>query len=216
MKADLPTLVSGYRNQWVPASCELQLIKRKGGIIRLIDIITLFREGSTLKPKQYLELRKEGDMMEKKIIKRVSVLLMVCMLMASTVVFAFAANVQDTEYYEKNVAAGSYRPTESRYKTNTSKVYVYPSYSPSSRTMVKTMCYDAGVVANKTNTPIGYAVLTSGTKYAISNFVYEQGDYTTGYGVNMWLRISPTASKGTLRGVWSPDWTGAGTGVVII
>ena len=138
--------------------------------------------------------------MEKKIFKRVSVLLMVCMLMASTVVSAFAANVQDTDYYEKNVTAGSERPTESRYKTNTSKVYVYPSYSPSTRTMVKTMCKDAGVITNKTNTSFGYAVLTSGTKYAISNFVYEQGDYTTGSGVNMWLRISPTAGKGTLPG----------------
>ena len=173
-------------------------------------------KGSTLKTKQYLELGREGDIMEKKIFKRVSVLLMVCMLMASTVVSAFAANVQDTDYYEKNVTAGSERPTESRYKTNTSKVYVYPSYSPSSRTMVKTMCKDAGVITNKTNTSFGYAVLTSGTKYAISNFVYEQGDYTTGSGVNMWLRISPTAGKGTLRGVWSPDWTGTGTGIVII
>lgn len=67
-----------------------------------------------MKTKQYLELGKEGDIMEKKIFKRVSVLLMVCMLMASTVVSAFAANVQDTDYYETNVTAGNERPTASR------------------------------------------------------------------------------------------------------
>lgn len=152
--------------------------------------------------------------MEKKIFKRVSVLLMVCMLMASMAVTAFA-DVRDQDYDTSySVTANYWARSPRRYKETTSKVYVAPESSPSSRTKFQTWCNVGGQEKNKTKNSNGYVVLNDGSKYAISNFVYEDGDYTTTLGVHMWLRMSPNYGKGLLKGVWSPDWTG--TGVVTI
>ena len=90
-----------------------------------------------------------------------------------------------------------------------------PSESPSLRTKVKTMCDVGGIITNKTKNSRGYVVLADDVKYAITNFVYEDGDYTTGYGVFMWLGMTPTYGSGTLGGVWSPDWTGNGTVTIV-
>ena len=154
--------------------------------------------------------------MNSNIIRRLSALLMVCVLMVSTAISASAANVTDTSYYKTNVSSGTWRATSARYKENNSKVYVYPSSSPSGKTKVKTVCYVGGVSTNKTKNSNGYVVLNSGSKYAITNYVYEDGDYTTGYGVKAWLNFTPTSGTGTLSGVWSPDWTGSGTGITIV
>ena len=153
-------------------------------------------------------------MMENKIVKRISSLLLVCMLMVSMVVTAFA-DVRDEKYDTSySVPANAWTSTERRYKENNSKVYVAPKYSPNARTKVKTMCNVGGIASNKTKNSNGYVMLTDGTKYAITNFVYEHGDYTTTRGVHMWLSMSPPYGRGMLRGVWSPDWSG--TGVVTI
>ncbi len=153
--------------------------------------------------------------MRKNILKRLSALLMVCMLMGSMAVSAFAANVTDTQYNRYNVTSGIWVNTSSRYKEDASKVYVYPSKSPSGKTTVKTYCHVGGVDTNKTYRTEG-VLLSSGSKYAITNYVYEDGDYTIGYGVKMWLRMTPSSGKGELKGVWSPDWTGYGTGITIV
>lgn len=154
-------------------------------------------------------------MMESKIIKRISTLLLACALMATTVVSAFAANIRDEDYTRYNVPANTWVNSPARYKENDSKVYVAPSESPSLRTKVKTMCDVGGIITNKTKNSRGYVVLADDVKYAITNFVYEDGDYTTGYGVFMWLGMTPTYGSGTLGGVWSPDWTGNGTVTIV-
>lgn len=153
-------------------------------------------------------------MMDNKSVKRISTLLLVCMLMASMVVTAFA-DVSDKKYDTPySIPANAWTSTERRYKENNSKVYVAPEYSPNARTKVKTMCNVGGIASNKTKNSNEYVMLTDGTKYAITNFVYEHGDYTTTRSVHMWLSMSPPYGRGMLRGVWSPDWSG--TGVVTI
>lgn len=153
--------------------------------------------------------------MRKNILKRLSALLMVCMLMGSMAVSAFAANVTDTQYNRYNVTSGIWVNTSSRYKEDASKVYVYPSKSPSGKTTVKTYCNVGGTATNKTYRTEG-VLLSNDSKYVITNYVYEDGDYTIGYGVKMWLRMTPSSGKGELKGVWSPDWTGYGTGITIV
>lgn len=152
--------------------------------------------------------------MEGKIAKRISTLLLTCMLMASMVITAFA-DVEDKPYDPNySVPSSTWASCVPRYKENNSKVYVAPEKSPSSRTKFRTMCKVGGITSNKTKNSAGYVVLANDSKYAITNFVYEDGDYTTTKGVNMWLSMSPTYGQGLLEGVWSPDWTG--TGVVTI
>lgn len=155
-------------------------------------------------------------MMEGKIIKRISTLLLVCALMATTVVSAFAANVKDKTYSPYVFTANTWRSSGEEFKEDNSKVYVVPSMSPSGKTKVKTMCNVGGIANNKTKNSVGYVVLANGSKYAITNFVYEDGDYTTGKGVNMWLSMTPTYGTGLLQGVWSPDWTGLGSNITIV
>lgn len=145
----------------------------------------------------------------------ISLLLTLC-LFCSIAVSAFAANVTDEVYYKDYVAVGDWGGSGGRYKENNSKVYVYPSSSPAGATKVTTCCYVATVATNKTNAAAGYVTLQDGQKYAITNWVYEHGDKTTGYGVNMWLGLSPVSRSGSLRGVWSPDWTGTGSGITIV
>lgn len=153
--------------------------------------------------------------MKKNILKRISTLLMACMLMGSMAISASAANTTDTRYYKEGVTAGTWISSLSRYKENSSKVYVYPSKSPCGKTRVKTYCRVGGVGTNKTYRTAG-VLLTSGSRYAITNYVYEDGDYTTGKGVAMWLKMCHSSGTGDLEGVWSPDWSGYGTGITIV
>lgn len=127
---------------------------------------------------------------------------------------AFAANVQDTSYYFTNSTTESWRVTNHRYKQDASKVYVYAYSSPSGKTLTHTDCYVGGSVANET--AAGNVYLRDNHKYAITNFVYERGDYTTNRGVEMFLDMKPNSGSGTLSGVWSPDWTGTGSKVTIV
>lgn len=128
---------------------------------------------------------------------------------------ASAANVTDYPYYKAGVTAGTWITTYAQYKENSSKVYVYPSKPANGRTWVKTYCRVGGVGTNKTNRTEG-VLLTSGSKYAITNYVYEDGDYTTGMGVETWLRMTPYSGTVAVKGVWSPDWSGVGTGITIV
>lgn len=148
--------------------------------------------------------------MSKKLISMLLVLLMaVCMLPTS----AFAENsYADTVYYKENLSAGEWGGTEARNKKTTSKVYVVPSYAPSSVTYVQTLCYVNGVATFKNVN--GRVSLTSGYKYGITNRIYEDGDQTAN-GVSMWLGVSPAYSAGNVNGVWSPDWTGNGSVTIV-
>lgn len=137
-----------------------------------------------------------------------------CVLMAAlsiNVASVSAANTTDKPY---EYTAGNnqfWHETTHYEKTDPSKVYVKPSKSPSGKTSVQTYCYDHG---NKTNkTQAGTVTLTSGKAYAITNYVFEQGDKTGNY-VYMWLRVKPTDKIGVTNGVWSPDWTGYNATVV--
>ena len=135
--------------------------------------------------------------------------------MGSMAISASAANTTDTRYYKADVTADTWISSLSRYKEDSSKVYVYPSKSPGGKTRVKTYCRVGGVGTNKTYRTAG-VLLSNNSRYVITNYVYEDGDYTTGKGVAMWLRMTPYSGTGTLEGVWSPDWTGYGTGITIV
>lgn len=124
---------------------------------------------------------------------------------------ASAANTVDKEYYNSYIAAGTWHTTNAYYKENTSKVYVYPQSSPTYYTCLQTWCYDGttGAYSNKTANTTVY--LPVDTKCVVSNYVYENGLYTSGCGVLMWLRMTPYSGTGSLYGYWSPDWSGSGT-----
>lgn len=167
------------------------------------------------KNKPYDVSKRGVSLMRKNTLKRISTLLMACMLMGSMAIPASAGNVSDTRYYKENVTAGTWISSLSRYKEDSSKVYVYPSKPVNGKTWVKTYCRVGGVGTNKTYRTAG-VLLTSGSEYVITNYVYEDGDYTTGKGVAMWLRMTPYSGTGNLEGVWSPDWSGHGTGITIV
>lgn len=122
-----------------------------------------------------------------------------------------AANTTDKGYSYYCVNA-SWHTTRSYEKTNTSKVYVKPSKSPSRRTDVQTYCNVGGRPTNKTS--VGTATLRNGRAYAITNGVYERGDRVSGY-VMTWLRMRGTSRTGTVSGVWSPDWSGRGDVTIV-
>lgn len=126
--------------------------------------------------------------------------------------FAEENPYQDSVYYNETALVGTFYGTGARYKTTTSKVYVAPAASPSDVTLVQTYCYINGSITGKNVN--GVASLTSGTKYGITNRIYEDGDKTGSY-VYMWLGVSPYNKSGTINGVWSPDWTGTGTVVIV-
>ncbi len=149
--------------------------------------------------------------MKKSILGTLICVMLICVMVASLSFSAFAvtdANVKDESYYMSYVSANSWAATGGRYKTNNSRVYVAPEKSPTGYTEAQTRCYVGGVTTNSTTAKAGYALLKDGKKYAISNTVFQSGDYTTNKGVWTWLRLTPNSGAGTLSGVWSPDWTG--------
>jgi hypothetical protein len=149
----------------------------------------------------------------KKILTIASIL---TLLLSICIVPAFAANITDVDYYATGTTAGTWVSSNTyRYKEDNSKVYVFPSATPGTATKVRTQVYVGGVATNKTANSNGYVVLQN-AKYAITNYCYEDGDYTTGYGVRTWLNLTPNSGSGTISGVWSADWSGTGTGVTIV
>lgn len=141
----------------------------------------------------------------------ISTFLLVMLLASAMCVSASAANTTDKEYYNSYISAGTWHTTNAYYKENSSKVYVYPKTSPTYYTRVQTWCYDktTGNASNKTGASTVY--LPKNTKCVITNYVYENGQYTTGYGVLMWLKMTPNSGTGSLYGYWSPDWSGSGS-----
>lgn len=135
------------------------------------------------------------------------------MIFSVCAVTASAANVTDEYYYKENLRPEEWGGTGARYKEDASKVYVRTDLSAGSIQKVSTLCYESGLIQNKTKA--GTVYLANNLKYAITNFVYEQGDYTTGNGVRMWLGVSPSA-YGNVSGWWSHDWIGTGTGIAIV
>lgn len=149
--------------------------------------------------------------MKKSILGTLICVMLICVMVVSLSFSAFAAtdaNVKDEPYYVSYVSVGSWVKTAGRYKTNNSRVYVAPEKSPTGYTKVQTRCYVGGVTTNSTTAKNGYVVLKDGSKYAISNTVFQSGDYTANDGVLTWLFLSPRSGAGILTGVWSPDWTG--------
>ncbi|MDR1300070.1 MAG: hypothetical protein LBJ84_07480, partial [Oscillospiraceae bacterium] len=127
----------------------------------------------------------------------------IAILVSISVTTAFAANITDVDYYVTGTTAGTWVSSNTyRYKEDNSKVYVFPSATPGTATKVRTQVYVGGIAANKTANPNGYVVLQN-AKYAITNYCYEDGDYTTGYGVRIWLNLTPNSGSGTISGVWS-------------
>lgn len=144
--------------------------------------------------------------MKKKLVAMFLVLVVtVCLL--PTAAFADYNPYLDEVYYKENQPAGQMGGTGGRNKTTTSKVYVVPSSSPSGVTLVQTVCYVGGSPTYKNVN--GTVSLYSGTKYGITNRVYEDGDKSGTY-VYMWLGVAPSNVSGSVSGVWSPDWTGSG------
>lgn len=149
---------------------------------------------------------------------RVVYLILALAAIASMLVLpAAAANTEDVYYYYTDVASGSWEYTNARYKTNSSKIYCYPTVAPASKTSVAAWCYSSasGQAINRTGTSSNLSTsisvtLTTGTKYAITNRVYEDGRQETN-GVMTWLYLSPVGGSGTLYGCWSPDSSGSYT-----
>jgi hypothetical protein len=154
----------------------------------------------------------------KKLTKVLSLMCILATMVSLLVLPASAVNDEDVYYYYLGVSAtGDWEYTNARFKVSTSKVYVYPITSPSSYTKCRTMCYSQTVnsdgtrdMINKTGTNRGASntttvILSSGQKYAITNYVYEDGYNYNSQGVMMWLNLLPTSSTGTLYGCWSPD-----------
>lgn len=125
----------------------------------------------------------------------------------------FAANTTDKPYGYTSITASTYHETSHYEKTNTSKVYVKPSQSPSGKTNVRTYCKQGGVARNKT--VAGTVTLSNNKAYGITNNVYEHGDRTSENWVMMWLNVKATSGAGKVAGVWSPDWSGT-TSVTIV
>ncbi len=138
-----------------------------------------------------------------KLKKFVSVSLAAALLACSLTVSA-SANTVDRDYAFYDIAASSWVSTGTAKKDTVSEVYAAPTDSPNGTTLVKTYCNVGGSAADKTT--YGTAYLTNGYKYAINNYVYEDGDKYNGQ-VTMWLKMTPEAGRGRLRGVWSPDFT---------
>lgn len=132
----------------------------------------------------------------------------ICSIVAamSLTIPASAANTTNKPYGYTSYAAQLYHETTHYEKTNTSKVYVKPSASPSGKTNVRTCCYVNGASANKTQA--GTVTLSDGVAYGITNYVYEQGDKDSNGWVSMWLSVKATSGSGSVTGVWSPDWSG--------
>lgn len=116
----------------------------------------------------------------------------------------YVQSLLDVSYYKPSISAGEWISTVAHYKETTSEVYVAPDNSPSGYSQMRTYCYVSGVPTNKTTA--GTVRLADGRKYAINNYVYEDGDYTSNEGVRMYLRMSPTSGSGMMDGHWSPDY----------
>lgn len=125
-----------------------------------------------------------------------------------------AANTTDKEYGYTSITASNYHETTPYEKTNDSKVYVKPSKSPSGKTNVQTWCKVKGVKKNKT--VAGTVTLSSNKAYAITNYVWEHGDKDSdNYWVDMWLKVKATSGAGSVKGVWSPDWSGTTSATIV-
>lgn len=152
-------------------------------------------------------------MEDNKVKKRISMLLM-CAILLSLVAFpASAANTTDVAYYKSSISSGTWISTTGNYKENASYVYVLPNSAPNGYSRIKTFCNVSSIGTNKTGNPSkgsassSYVSLKSGRAYAVTQMVYEHGDYTSGYGVRMWLSMTPDSGSGSMSGVWSPDYT---------
>ncbi len=137
-------------------------------------------------------------------LKRLISVSLAAALLACALTVPASANTVDRDYAFYDIAASSWVNTGTAKKDTASEVYAAPTDSPNGTTLAKTYCYVGGVARDKTTW--GTAYLVSGNKYAINNYVYEDGDKYNGQ-VSMWLRMTPEAGRGRLRGVWSPDYT---------
>lgn len=156
-----------------------------------------------------IENKEEVDMSKKRLTAFLCALATACL--ATTPVLA--ANTTDKPYSYTSITATTYHETTHYEKTNSSKVYVKPSKSPSGKTNVRTYCKVGGSSMNKT--VAGTVTLSNNKAYGITNNVFEHGDRTDENWVMMWLMVKATSGAGTVAGDWSPDWSGT-TPVTIV
>ncbi len=137
-------------------------------------------------------------------LKRLISVSLAAALLACALTVPASANTVDRDYAFYDIAASSWVNTGTAKKDTASEVYAAPTDSPNGTTLVRTYCYVGESAVNKTTR--GTVSLISGNRYAINNYVYEDGNKYNGQ-VTMWLSMSPAAGRGRLRGVWSPDYT---------
>ena len=131
--------------------------------------------------------------------KKLVVMCMAAMMALGATAPAYAANTSDTEY-EFYITA-TYQRTESREKTNSTKVYTQYDKGPwhlAFQTYGATSRNGAG--SNQTKGKTAY--VEKGVASSITNYINECG-YTYAY-----LRVNSADEDGmgyTAHGVWSPD-----------
>lgn len=107
-------------------------------------------------------------------LKRLISVSLAAALLACALTVPASANTVDRDYAFYDIAASSWVNTGTAKKDTASEVYAAPTDSPNGTTLAKTYCYVGGVARDKTTW--GTAYLVSGNKYAINNYVYEDGD----------------------------------------
>ncbi len=137
-------------------------------------------------------------------LKRLISVSLAAALLACALTVPASADTNDRDYSFYDISTSSWASTPTAKKDTASETYVAPSTSPNGTTLVRTYCYVGGSAVNKTTRDTVY--LVSGNRYAVNNYVYEHGDKYDSR-VTMWLKMSPQAGRGLLRGKWSPDYT---------
>ena len=141
------------------------------------------------------KLWRDCIMIRKKLVMGVLALTMA----ASTVIcgggVSNAANVEDTTYtFDNRNSSGS---TGWRFKTNSTKVYVYPKSGPALYYTV----WGKNAKDNETNRSYRFYIPV-GTQASITNYVYERGD------IKACIKYDRKSyAYEYTRGVWSPDST---------
>ena len=133
--------------------------------------------------------------------KKLVAMCMAAMMALGATAPAYAANTSDTEY-EFYITA-TYKRTEAREKTNTTKVYTCYDQGPSQ--LAFQVWGSNGRSSTGTNATTGSKVyINRGVKTSITNMVKEWG-YSYAY-----LRVNSADESGVglvAHGVWSPDST---------
>lgn len=103
-------------------------------------------------------------------------------------------NTSDTEYSFYNMNSTGH--SVSRDKTNTTKVYVHPTYGPAVKYNVEGYHRSTNTWMDRSNS----FVIGSGIQASITNYVYENGERSARLGF-----VRQSYAGVYTRGLWSPD-----------